>query len=298
LWEFLPRFEPYPDNDLFFVFMKTTIPDLLAKKKNRNPITMVTAYDFPMARIEDEAGVDVVLVGDSVGTNVLGYASEQEVTLADMTHHVGAVARGVKRALLLADLPFHTADEPISAEANAGKLLEKGADCVKIEGWGEKRAVVEHLSKKNIPVCAHIGYNPQTHGMKAKVFGAVAQEALALVESARQLEEAGARLIVMEKLPEEVAAIITERLGIPAIGIGSGRFCDGQVLVVHDILGFSERAFKHARRFADFRGLALDAVRAYAGAVAARSFPAEENFRHIDPRELEKLKALLNSIQL
>jgi 3-methyl-2-oxobutanoate hydroxymethyltransferase len=237
--------------------------------------------------------VDAILVGDSVGTNVLGYASEQEVTLADMVHHTRAVARGVQSAFLIADLPFRSADEPFQAETNARLLLENGADCVKLEGWGEKRFVVEHLAKKKIAVCAHIGYNPQVHGMKAKIFGASAAEAHALIESARALQEAGAVLIIMEKLPEEVAGIITESLTIPTIGIGSGRRCNGQVLVVNDILGISPRAFKHARAFANFHALAQVAVRGYTDAVENREFPAEENFRHIDARELEKLQGLL-----
>jgi 3-methyl-2-oxobutanoate hydroxymethyltransferase len=277
--------------------MKKNIQDLLAKKKAGVRITMVTAYDFPTARIEDEAGVDAILVGDSVGTNVLGYASEQEVTLADMAHHTGAVSRGVQSAFLIADLPFRSADEPLQAETNARLLLGKGADCVKLEGWAEKRLVVEHLAKKSIAVCAHIGYNPQVHGMKAKIFGATAAEARALIESARMLEEAGAVLIIMEKLPEEVAGIISERLTIPTIGIGSGRRCNGQVLVVNDILGISPRAFKHARAFANFHALAQEAVRGYTDAVEKGEFPGEENFRHIDARELEKLQGLLRDIR-
>ena len=273
--------------------MKKTLQDLYAKKKAATAILMVTAYDFPTARIEDEAGVDTILVGDSVGTNVLGYASEQEVTMDDMAHHVGAVARGTKSAYLLADLPFRAADTPEQAEANALRLLERGAECVKIEGWGEMRTVIEHLSRKKIPVCAHIGYNPQIHGVRAKVFGAAAEEAFDLVKSARMLEAAGAVLLVMEKLPEEVARLITDCVAIPTIGIGSGRFCNGQVLVVNDVLGVGERTFRHARKFLDLHALALGAMRAYVRAVEEGTFPAEENLRHVDPQELEKLKTLL-----
>jgi 3-methyl-2-oxobutanoate hydroxymethyltransferase len=273
--------------------MKTTLAEFIAKKKTKTPITVLTAYDFPMARIEDEAGVDVVLIGDSVGTNVLGYASEQEVTMADMEHHTAAVARGVTRAHVMADLPYHSAEDPLTAEKNSLRLLEKGAGSVKLEGWGEKQTIIKHLSKKGIPVCAHIGYNPQTHGMKAKMFGATAAEAHQLIEAALNLEAAGAGMIILEKIPEEVAHIITEKLAIPTIGIGSGRFCDGQVLVLHDILGFTPKAFKHARRFADLRTATLEGVTAYAKAVTNGSFPAEENLRHMEEGERGRLEEMM-----
>jgi 3-methyl-2-oxobutanoate hydroxymethyltransferase len=140
--------------------MKKNIDYLLNKKISKIPISMMTAYDFPVAQMEDEAGIDVVLIGDSVGTNVLGYKSEKDVTMADMLHHCGAVARGVKDAFVMVDMPFGSADDPFTAYENAQRLLDKGADCVKIEGWGEKKNVVESLISKDIPVCAHIGYNP------------------------------------------------------------------------------------------------------------------------------------------
>jgi len=251
---------------------------------------MVTAYDCPTARIADEAGIDAVLVGDSVGTVMLGYASEREVTMEDMLHHVAAAARGIRQAYFFADMPYRSADTPRSAEKNARKLIGKGAECVKIEGWREKCPIVACLTKNNIPVCAHIGYNPQIHGAKPRVFGAGAPEARELIESACLLEKAGAVLLVLEKVPEEVSGIITKALRIPVIGIGSGRLCDGQVLVVNDVLGISERSFRHARAFSDFRVRALGALRAYAAAVESGAFPAEEHVRHSDPQELTKLK--------
>jgi 3-methyl-2-oxobutanoate hydroxymethyltransferase len=273
--------------------MKKTIEYLFAKKKKRRPISMVTAYDFPTAQIEDNAGIDAILVGDSVGTNVLGYGSEQEVTMADMLHHVAAVARGVKTAYLLADLPFGSVASPVLALKNARALCEKGVGCVKLEGWREKRGIVEHLSNNKIAVCAHIGYNPQVHGSQPKTFGRKAGEARLLVESALELEAAGAIMIVLEKIPAEVAGMITERLRIPTIGIGSGGLCDGQVLVINDILGTSERTFKHAKRYMDFHGSASAAVRKYSVEVEKGKFPGDGHAAHIDGEELEKLKTIL-----
>jgi 3-methyl-2-oxobutanoate hydroxymethyltransferase len=273
--------------------MKKTIEYLFAKKKKRQPISMVTAYDFPTAQIEDDAGIDAILVGDSVGTNVLGYGSEREVTMADMLHHAAAVRRGVKTALLLADLPCGSVATPALALKNARALCEKGVECIKLEGWREVRGVVEHLSNNKIAVCAHIGYNPQVHGSTPKAFGRKAEEARLLIESALELEAAGACLIVLEKIPGEVAGIITERLRIPTIGIGSGGLCDGQVLVINDILGTSERAFKHAKKFMDFYGLASAAVRKYAEEVEKGGFPGDEHAAHIDTEELEKLNRIL-----
>jgi len=271
--------------------MKKNLAYLVKKKENVRPITMVTAYDCPTARIADEAGVDAVLVGDSVGTNMLGYDSEREVTMEDMLHHTAAAARGIKEAYFFADLPYRSAETPHDAENNSRRLLEKGALCVKLEGWREKCGVVAHLSRKNIPVCAHLGYNPQIHGAKPKVFGAGAKEARELMESAGLLEKAGAVLLILEKVPEEVAGIITKALRIPVIGIGSGRLCDGQVLVINDILGISERIYKHARAFLTYKADVLKAIRSYAEAVENGSFPAEEHVHHIDPHELVKLKS-------
>jgi 3-methyl-2-oxobutanoate hydroxymethyltransferase len=271
--------------------MKKDLAYLVKKKKNGRPITMVTAYDCPTARIADEAGVDAVLVGDSVGTNMLGYDSEREVTMEDMLHHTAAAARGIKETYFFADMPYRSAETPHDAEKNARKILEKGAACVKLEGWREKCGVVAYLSKKNIPVCAHIGYNPQIHGARPRVFGASAEEARELLESASLLEKAGAILLILEKVPEEVAGIITKALRIPVIGIGSGRLCDGQVLVINDILGISERIYKHARAFLTYKADVLKAIRSYAEAVENGSFPGEEHVHHIDPHELVKLKS-------
>jgi 3-methyl-2-oxobutanoate hydroxymethyltransferase len=271
--------------------MKKDLAYLHKKKKSGRPITMVTAYDCPTARIADEAGIDAILVGDSVGTNVLGYASEREVTMADMLHHTAAAARGVSRAFFFADMPYRAAETLRNAERNALKLLALGAACVKLEGWSENCALVAYLTRENIPVCAHIGYNPQIHGARPKVFGADAQEARALIESACLLEKAGAVLLILEKVPEEVAGIITKALHIPVVGIGSGRHCDGQVLVVNDVLGMAERRFRHARAFMQYRERATAALRTYAAAVEKRSFPADRHAHHISAHELTRLKS-------
>jgi len=274
--------------------MKKTIEYFFSRKKKRQPISMLTAYDFPTAQIEDRAGVDAILVGDSVGTNVLGYTSEQQVTMADMLHHAAAVARGARHAFLMADLPFGSVDTPAVAEKNSRALIAAGMDCVKLEGWREKAATVKRLSGKGIPVCAHIGYNPQIHGSKPKTFGKSAEEAQLLIESALVLERAGAVLIVLEKVPQEVAAIITKKLTIPTIGIGSGKFCDGQVLVINDILGTDERTFTHAKKYMDFNSLAFNAVEKFSRDVAKRKFPGAGNSASIDKGELGKLMRTLS----
>lgn len=270
--------------------MKKTIEYLNAQKRSHIPITMLTAYDYPTAKIEDDAGIDCVLVGDSVGTNVLGYASERDVTLDDMRHHLRAVAKGVTQAFLLVDMPYQSADTPEDAFKNAEQFMTLGADCVKIEGWSEKQEVVAHLAAHGVPVCAHIGYNPQIHGAKPHTFGKDAAQAIELIESATILQNAGAIMIVLEKVPEEVVAIIADRLAIPTIGIGCGARSDGQVLVIHDIIGMSSYAFKHARRYAELGTLETDAVKAYITDVTSKKFPSEGNTIHIAPEELAQVR--------
>jgi 3-methyl-2-oxobutanoate hydroxymethyltransferase len=271
--------------------MKKNNEYLLNKKKKGIPITMVTAYDFPTARIEDEAGIDAILVGDSVGTNVLGYSSEREVTIADMAHHTKAVARGIHQAFLLADLPFGSADTEAEAEKNAELLVKSGAECVKIEGWKERCKTVEYLSKKQFIVCAHIGYNPQIHGSLPKVFGKTAQEARMLLDSGRMLQDAGAHLLIAETIVAEVAGMIAAKLHIPVIGIGSGPHCDGQVLVINDLLGVSQREFRHAHHFAELYRMELQAVAAYIDEVEKKFFPAGKHYWSMDPSELQKFKS-------
>jgi 3-methyl-2-oxobutanoate hydroxymethyltransferase len=270
--------------------MKKDLNYLLSKKEKGIPITMVTAYDFPTARIEDAAGIDAVLVGDSVGTNVLGYGSEREVTMADMIHHTAAVARGIRQAFVLADMPFGSVETNSEAEKNADLLVKSGAECVKIEGWRETCPVIEHLAKKQFNVCAHIGFNPQIHGSRPRTFGKTAAEAQDLLESGRMLQDSGAQLIVLEKITTEVAGIITARLHIPVIGIGCGPLCDGQVLVINDLLGFSEMTFRHVRRFAESYQLVLQAVTAYVEEVEIRRFPAQSHSLSMNSTELQMFR--------
>lgn len=266
---------------------------LLDKKKNRIPITMVTAYDYPTARIEEEAGIDVVLVGDSVGTNVLGYETERQVTMVDMLHHLRAVVRGAPKSCIMADLPFGSVTDPATALSSSRVLVEAGAHIVKIEGWESKKEIIGHLTAQGIAVCAHIGYNPQYHGSKGRVFGKEISEALELIRSARSLEQAGAVLMIIEKVPEELGRIITSSLSIPVIGIGSGRHCDGQVLVFHDIVGLAWRTFRHAKAYGNLRASTFAALAQFKKEVENHDFPSEEHVSHLSPAVLDEISAAL-----
>jgi 3-methyl-2-oxobutanoate hydroxymethyltransferase len=257
--------------------MKKTLSYIANKKRAGIPATAVTAYDFPTARILDDAGIDIILVGDSLGTNYLGYKSEREVTLSDMAHHTAAVKRAVREAFIVTDLPYGRAESADDALWCAKILIECGADCVKIEGWGEKAGIIKALRAGGIAVCAHIGYNPQIHD-RPEVFGKDENQAEALLGSAKILcDAAGANLIVLEMVPKELAGRISKILEIPTIGIGSGNWCDGQVLVVNDLLGLSPRIFKHARPFANLKETMYEAFKDYADAVKNREFPGDEN---------------------
>ena len=203
--------------------MKKDIGFLQAKKQQQ-PITVLTCYDYPTACLQDEAGVDIVFVGDSVGTNVLGYKSETEVTMADMRHHLKAVRRGVTDAYLLVDMPYAADRDAEQAVTNAKCFLADGADGVKLEGGIEKVPIVTALTEQGIEVCAHIGHNPQIHGTKAATHGKTFAKAKRLIEAASALADAGAKLIVLEKITEEVSQIITETVDIPTIGIGGRTF--------------------------------------------------------------------------
>ncbi|MDR3013377.1 MAG: 3-methyl-2-oxobutanoate hydroxymethyltransferase [Chitinispirillales bacterium] len=256
--------------------MKKGIQYIIGKKERGVPITAVTAYDYPTALILDEAEIDIILVGDSVGTNYLGYKSERDVTLWDMAHHTKAVSRAAKTAFVIADLPYGRADGAADALWCAKILAEAGADCVKIEGWDEKANIIKALSGNGISVCAHIGYNPQIHN-KPQVFGKDDNQAAALINSAEALCTAGAGLIVLEMVPKELAGKISKSITAPTIGIGSGNLCDGQVLVINDLLGLSTKTFKHARAFARLKETMYEAFKDYADAVKSREFPGDEN---------------------
>ncbi len=253
-------------------------------RKGSSPLVMVTAYDCPGAHIADEAGVDIILVGDSVAMVVLGYDDTLQVTLADMVHHVGAVARARPGALVVGDLPwlsYHL--DPADTVRNAAALIRAGAQAVKLEGGRRRLAMVDALGAAEIPVMGHLGLTPQsvhaTGGYRVQAQQLEGVEAL--VDDARALADAGCFAIVLEAVPAEVARLVTESVSVPTIGIGAGPHCDGQVLVFHDLLGLEDRiAPRFVRRYASLKADAVAAVSAYAADVRNRRFPSEaESYR-------------------
>jgi 3-methyl-2-oxobutanoate hydroxymethyltransferase len=272
---------------------KKDLAFLCAKKQAQQKITMLTGYDYPTACMEDQTGIDIILVGDSVGTNVLGYASEREVTMEDMVHHLKAVRRGVAQAYLLVDLPYQSYETPQLALANATALLAHGADAVKLEGGVEHVETVRRLTAQGIAVCGHIDFTPQTlhyPGRKARVQGRSFPQAIALLESAIALEQAGARLLVLELVPEPLGKAITECLSIPTIGIGAGRFCDGQVLIIHDLLGLTPFHLTFVKRYQEYGKLTLQAMAQYKHDVEQGLFPSSETAFQMDEDERLKLE--------
>jgi 3-methyl-2-oxobutanoate hydroxymethyltransferase len=258
---------------------KVTVPDLRARKSSGGEkIAMVTAYDYTMARLVDEAGVDMVLVGDSLGMVVQGLGTTIPVTLDEMAYHCRAVARGLTRAHLVGDLPFMSYQvSPAQAVESAGKLMKEGAcESVKLEGGEDVAEHVHRIARAGIPVVGHVGLLPQSvhalGGFKVQGRGAGAEKVLA---DAIALEQAGAFAIVLEAIPPDVAAQVTAMVSVPTIGIGAGAACDGQVLVSTDLLGLSRGHLpKFAKRFADLGTAAVGAVAAYVGEVRAGTFPA------------------------
>jgi 3-methyl-2-oxobutanoate hydroxymethyltransferase len=242
-------------------------------KRNGDKIAMLTAYDAPQARAQQQAAIDVILVGDSVGVNILGYASEREVTLADMAHHTRAVRRGAPDTFVIADLPFATYDSPEQAVASAKFLQQAGADAVKFEGAHPE--LVQVLGTAGIPVCGHLGYEPQR--CERRVHGKTFEEAKRIFEDARALDDAGVFMLVLELTPAELAAAVTRAVKAPTIGIGAGPSTDGQVLVFPDVLGYTERNFRHNRRYADVGAAMRNAAGAYLLDVRAREFPTMAN---------------------
>lgn len=262
--------------------MKKTSHYLQQKKEQGQRIVMLTCYDYPTARWEEEAGVDVILVGDSVGTNVLGYASARDVTLQDMLHHLKAVKRGVRNAYLLVDLPYGTYDDPSDALRHAQILQQAGADGVKLEGY--RPEIIAHLTSHGVEVCAHLGLTPQIHE-KMTLQAKDTDTALQLLSESQCLQETGAFMLLYELIPEEVAQRATQRLSIPTIGIGAGRYTDGQVLVVHDMLGISEFDFRHNVKHEAFQERGIQAIKAYVSDVQQGLFPQAAHVRHLDKEE-------------
>jgi 3-methyl-2-oxobutanoate hydroxymethyltransferase len=259
--------------------MSITIHDLMAWKQAGKRFPMLTAYDFPTARILDEAGIPVLLVGDSVGNNVLGYATTLPVTMDDMLHHTKAVTRAAQHAMVVGDMPFGSYQVSVSEGVrNSVRFLQEGgAHAVKVEG--AQIELIHTLVDLGMPVMAHVGLTPQSvHGMGGyKVQGRGEEAATTLLEQAHSLEKAGAFAIVLEGMPTDLGTSITAELHIPTIGIGAGPGTDGQVLVINDLLGLSEREPKFARPYADLRGVITEAVSAFARDVEDGTFPDEEH---------------------
>lgn len=256
---------------------KMTAPRLRSLKAKGEKIVCITAYDVFFGRIADEAGTDVVLVGDSLGNVVLGYPTTVFVTLDEILHHVRAVRRGVSRALLVADMPLGSYGGSIAqAVETATALVKAGAEAVKLEG--EYSEEIRAITKMGIPVMGHLGMTPQSvnnfGGFKVQGKGSSGE---AILQSAKSIEQAGVFSIVLELIPKELSAQITNGVSIPTIGIGAGAECDGQVQVMHDLLGFSDETFRHAKRYMDGQSAVLESMRTYAREVRQGSFPSEEN---------------------
>jgi 3-methyl-2-oxobutanoate hydroxymethyltransferase len=278
---------------------RVTVPGLRARKEAGEKIVVLTAYDHPTAGILDRAGVDILLVGDSLGMAVLGYENTLAVTMEEMLHHVKPVARAARRALVVADMPylsFHVS--PAETIRNGGRFLkEAGAHAVKIEGSSPARLDLVHgLVEAEIPVMGHVGLTPQSINRfgSFKVRGSQAEEAASIVRGAEALQEAGAFAIVLECVPLEVASEATARLKIPTIGIGAGPHCDGQVLVFHDLVGLTRgEGPKFVRRYGDLEAVVGKAVRRYAEDVRGGAFPADEQSYHLKSEVHARLKSIL-----
>jgi 3-methyl-2-oxobutanoate hydroxymethyltransferase len=268
---------------------RTTVPSVATRKvrDGHAPLVMVTAYDAPGARVADEAGVDLLLVGDSVAMVVLGYDDTLQVTVDDLAHHTAAVARAKPSALIVGDLPwmsYHVS--PADTVRNAASLIRAGAQCVKLEGGAKRVPMVE------IPVMGHLGLTPQSvHAMGGfKVQGRDSETALRLVAEAKALAHAGCFAIVLEGIPDQVAAMVTDAVDVPTIGIGAGPACDGQVLVLHDLLGIEDRvAPKFVRRYASLKDEMVDALARYADDVRTGAFPAAAESYHLSEDQAEAL---------
>jgi 3-methyl-2-oxobutanoate hydroxymethyltransferase len=268
---------------------------VIRERKGGTPLVMVTAYDFPGARIADEAGVDIVLVGDSLAMVVLGYDDTLQVTVADMAHHVAAVARAKPRPLVVADMPwlsYHTS--VADTVMNAGALVRAGAQAVKLEGGRRRLEMIDALVGAEIPVMGHLGLTPQSvhsfGGYKVQARGP--EEVEVLLGDAKALAGAGCFAIVLEGVPAEVAATVTASVDVPTIGIGAGPGCDGQVLVLHDLLGLEDRVMpKFVRRYASLKADAVAAVSAFADDVRSRAFPGDDESYHLGTETARALGA-------
>jgi 3-methyl-2-oxobutanoate hydroxymethyltransferase len=286
---------------------KVTVPELLQRKSrvagslsNSQKITCLTAYDYPTARLLDEAGVEVILVGDSLGMVVLGHANTLAVTIDEMLHHTRAVRRGVHRALVVADMPYgsyHT--DTAESLRNAVRFVkEAGAEAVKVEGGERRLELISRLTEAEIPVMGHVGLTPQSVNALGgyRVQGKTANAAELLIRDARAVEAAGAFAVVLEAVPRELAAQITLELRIPTIGIGAGPDCDGQILVIHDLLGLTfEQTPKFARQYANVGEIIAKAAREYCEDVRGGTFPSDGESYHAAQMAMEQKEAPVNS---
>jgi len=271
---------------------RLTVVDIAKLYADGQRIPMLTAYDFPTAKLLDEAGIPLLLVGDSLGQVILGYETTVRVTMPEMVHHTKAVVRGTQHALVVADMPFLSYSTPEDALDNAGVFLrEAGAQAVKVEGGVRTARTIETLVRAGIPVMGHIGLTPQainTFG-KVRVQGKTRDQARSLVADALAVQEAGAFAMVLELVPEQLATAITERLRVPTIGIGAGAGCSGQVQVFTDLIGLGDFVPRHARPYAHVRETILEAAAAYAADVNAGRFPGEAESVRMDDAVLDEV---------
>ena len=271
---------------------RLSVVDIAKRYADGERLPMLTAYDYPTAKLLDEAGIPLLLVGDSLGQVVLGYETTVRVTMAEMLHHTKAVVRGSQRAMVIADMPFLSYATPDEAVENAGIFLrDAGAQAVKVEGGVRTARIIETLVRAGIPVMGHIGLTPQSINTigKHRVQGKDRSQARALLADAQAVQEAGAFSMVVELVPEQLAAAITERLRVPTIGIGAGAGCSGQVQVITDLLGLGEFVPRHARPYAHLRETILEAARAYAADVVAGSFPGATETVRMDEAVLDEV---------
>jgi 3-methyl-2-oxobutanoate hydroxymethyltransferase len=271
---------------------RLTVSDIGRMYADGERIPMLTAYDYPTARILDDAGIPMILVGDSLGQVALGYESTVRVTMDEMLHHTRAVVRGTKHAFVIGDMPFLSYSTPDDAIVNAGRFMrDAGAQAVKVEGGVRSGRIIEALVKSGVPVMGHIGWTPQSqHGMggKVRVQGKSREAARAILADAIAIQEAGAFGIVLELVPEQLAALITSRLRVPTIGIGSGAGCSGQVQVITDLLGLGTFSPRHARKYADLEGTIHAAAEAWAADVVAGTFPGPAETVRMDDATLDE----------
>jgi 3-methyl-2-oxobutanoate hydroxymethyltransferase len=279
---------------------KVTAHTLIEKKRAKQPITWLTAYDFPMAQFEEKAGIDIVLVGDSIGMTTFGFDSTLPVTMDLLIPHTRAVRKGAPNVFLIGDMPYMTYQIcPQEAVRNAGRFMaECGCDAIKLEGGREVLDTIRAIIRATVPVVGHLGLTPQSIAMLGgfKAQGRDAAAAVHLIEDARLLEEAGVCMILLEAVPPEVAKIVTERAQIPIIGIGAGPHVDGQCLIVHDMLGmFDAFTPKFVKKYADIGGQIVAALKEFTQDVARGGFPAAEHCYKMPETELLKMKELLKT---